>query len=125
MSDESPIPVLREVIRRGASLPPATEKDVGVTHASDEDMDAANELHGDEIEREYHSALREIQASQMEIDLDALPDEIGQSQPPGDTLDSAPDIQELLIDEEIRSILDRHIDAAYRDILQLINHKIK
>ncbi len=124
MSDDASIPLLREVIRRGPALSQSEAEDIELVDISDDDA-ASTELHGDEIEREYHNALQEIQASQMEIDLDALPDEIGQSQPPTDTLDSEPDVQELLIDEEIRTILDRHMDAAYREILQLISHKIK
>ena len=33
-------------------------------------------------------------------------------------------IKELLIDEEIRMILDKHMDNAYNEIIRLLNHKI-
>ena len=33
-------------------------------------------------------------------------------------------VQELLIEEEIRLILDKHMDQAYEEIIRLINHRI-
>lgn len=40
-------------------------------------------------------------------------------------LDDRSNIQELIIDEEIRMILDKHMQDAYEEIIQLISHRIR
>jgi hypothetical protein len=34
-------------------------------------------------------------------------------------------IQELLIEEEVRMILDKHMEKAYEEIIRLIHHQLK
>ncbi len=46
------------------------------------------------------------------------------STPSEDELTEDASIKELLIDEEIRMILDKHMDKAYEEIIRLLNHKI-
>jgi hypothetical protein len=41
-----------------------------------------------------------------------------------DELTDDASVKELLIDEEIRLILDKHMDHAYEEIIRLLNHKI-
>lgn len=41
-----------------------------------------------------------------------------------DELEEVNSIHELLIDEEIRQILDRHMDEAYEEIIRLVNHRL-
>ena len=132
MSAQNTIPLLREVIQRGQL--PDDEIDILNRAAGDIEFDvddridaldegaAGKHLDEEHIEQEYHNALQQIQAEQQAIEFDApTSDELT---PAEAEIDSAPNVQELLIDEEIRMILERHMDKAYQEIIKLISHKI-
>ena len=40
-----------------------------------------------------------------------------------DSLEDYESVQELLIEEEVRMVLDKHMEAAYEEIIRLINHR--
>lgn len=66
------------------------------------------------------------------IDQDDEPQDIEQSPNVTETIKEMykdemldePSVKELIIDEEIRLILDKHMDKAYEEIIRLLNHKI-
>lgn len=127
MSEADNIPLLRELIQRGhnagdarkTSLP---EETLNVVDKESKD-DSVHFHSDDEIEQQYHAALQEIQASQQALELQ-WEESDDEDKEPNQQLDPAPDIRELLIDEEIRMILQRHMDRAYEEIIRLISHKI-
>ncbi len=105
MIDESRIPLLEDLISRGQSH---TEPELG----------AMPELPSDDHQN-------------VEIEQDDLPDEIvatdadTDSEAGGrDELKADASLRELIIDEEIRMILDKHMDKAYEEIIRLLSHKI-
>ena len=117
MSEEVSIPLLRELIQRGADAPePSLPQSL-----NDSDQPTALEIteYDDEIEQEFHAALQQIQAEQQEIAFDeieaATAEQTGQS--------SKPIEPELAIDVEIRNILDRHMAEAQQEIIELIKRK--
>jgi len=141
MSEADNIPLLRELIQRGQHSTDARNTGPQADTINDaldkEPKDESVHFHSDdEIEQQYHAALQEIQASQQALELqwedsdddedkepDYQPDQ-QRDQQPDEQLDPAPDIRELLIDEEIRMILQRHMDRAYEEIITLISHKV-
>jgi len=120
MSEEVSIPLLRELIARGAHAPEQSLQETPNDSAQDPVVDSAE--HDDEIELEYHAALQQIQAEQQEIEFDTIESEPERlKNDPAN--EQATDNRKLLIDEEIRHILDRHMAAAYREIIELIRQK--
>ena len=102
MSQELQIPLLKDLIKKGEAL-------------EQMEQDQA-EAGAEEIEQE---------AEVLQLDQIAPADDI-----PNLSLDDSIEdsgytsVQELLIEEEVRRILDRHMDHAYEEILHLINHKL-
>jgi hypothetical protein len=131
MSTQNTIPLLREVIHRGEV--PSDEIEIiesadgaaGIVFEQSESEHGKNSAndHFDEdvIEQEYHAALQQIQVEQQEIEFDT-PTSDEWLPAKGETTPS-PGVKELLVEEEIRMILERHMDNAYQDILKLISHK--
>ncbi len=72
------------------------------------------------IERQYRLSLEQIQNDQQQINI--TPGTAGEESA---LPELEPDVRELLVDEEIRQILDRHMDNAYREIIALLSHKLK
>ena len=110
MNDEMNIPLLEDLVYRGQVE----------AQESDQKLDS-NE-----------NQPIEIFAEEMEIEQD-LPDEItpydetqneSTQTTAKDELIEHASVKELLIDEEIRIILDKHMDKAYEEIIRLLNHKI-
>lgn len=102
MSKELQIPLLKELISRG-------EPEVGdlEIHTTDDDQ----------IEISY-AEPEHIDISKPEpIDLSELEND--------DHMEDFSSIQELLIEEEVRMILDKHIENAYEEIIRLVHHHIK
>ncbi len=96
MSHEPEIPILQDILYRGH---PDTEKS-----NSDQSLDENKDF--------------EIEQDEPESDSS------DQSESQTDEIKEVQSIQELLIDEEIRMILDKHMDKAYEEIIRLLNHKL-
>ena len=97
MSDETQIPLLDDLIQKGEVLEDNTAS-----------MQAFNESGDLEIEPEEQENLPPSHAQAAEEE---------------DLIDDA-SVRELIIDEEIRMILDKHMDEAYQEIIRLLNHRI-
>ncbi len=84
---------------------------------------------GQEEESAAHNQLSFDENSTLEIEEDTpspetyVPEDMDMSSN-SDELSEDASLQELLIDEEIRMILDKHMDRAYEEIIRLLNHKI-
>jgi len=100
MNDELNIPVLDDLVSKGQT---------------DDEVDN-HQLSFDE-----NSAL-EIEQDQPASVGDETP--VVEAAQTTDELSADASLQELLIDEEIRMILDKHMDNAYEEIIRLLNHKI-
>ena len=101
MKDDTQIPVLQDIVHKGPAKKARLKKKV---QSFDENADF--EIEADEFDLEYQKIA------------DSVADD-NDDGPPQDT-----SIKELLIDEEIRMILDKHMDNAYAEIIRLLNHKI-
>lgn len=110
MSKELQIPLLHDLIAKG-----------GVDNASSSESVNDNEHADLQIEQQVpfeepahhetpsHSATSHAEQTETEND---------------DHIEDYTSLQELLIEEEIRMVLDKHMDAAYEEIVRLINHKL-
>ena len=100
MIDESNIPLLEDLVSRGQ-----------LEHEDEQPHLSADDNSDMQIEQETH-------------DNETIN---GQDQPIAhkiDELEEDASLKELIIDEEIRMILDRHMDKAYEEIIRLLSHKI-
>ncbi len=121
MSQDDDIPVLTDLIRDGRE-PETPGPDVDLI--ADEDIDQEDLT----IDLATHQPLgAEPPAPDIET-APPLPDALDDRGELGDTLDETAEessIRELIVEEEIRLILDKHMEAAYEEILQLIHRKIR
>lgn len=104
MNDNLDIPLLEDLIVKG-QVDSIEEHEP--QHHFDEHMDVEFEADEDES-----------------ITPPVTPTQQNQTKTPRDELTEDANIQELIIDEEIRMILDKHMDKAYEEIIRLLNHKI-
>ena len=120
MSQDDDIPVLTDLIRDGRE-PESPGPDVDLI--ADEGIDQEDLT----IDLAIHQPLG---AESPPPDIETAPplpnalDEQGEL----DTIDAIAEdssIRELIVEEEIRLILDKHMEAAYEEILQLIHRKIR
>jgi len=118
MKDEDDIPLLDDLIRDGReTATPGPDVNLLAESGDEEDMT---------IDLATHDLAAERPASEPETPVE-LPQAIGED---GEleTLDPLVEdssLQELIVEEQIRLILDKHMEAAYEEILQLIQHKIR
>jgi hypothetical protein len=102
MSKELQIPLLRELISRGKS----EDGDLEISTADDDQIEIP------------HDPPDHFDISKPEpIDLAELEND--------DNMEDFSSLQELLIEEEVRMILDKHMENAYEEIIRLIHHHIK
>ncbi len=102
MSKEFQIPLLKELIARGE----AQTGDLEISTADDHQIELP------------HNSPEHFDISGPEpIDLAELEND--------DHLDDFSSVQELLIEEEVRMILDKHMENAYEEIIRLIHHHLK
>ena len=99
MNDESKIPILHDLLFKGKKK---DEKEEPV-QSLDENTDF-------EIEQDEHDIEQITQNSLNELKEELLNEK-------------DPTVEESNIDEEIRMILDKHMDKAYRKIIRLIKQK--
>lgn len=118
MSHDDDIPTLTDLIRNGLH-PSDPGPDVElIEDVEDEDMT---------IDLATHQPLGTTPPPTPADDTPPLPsalDEQGEL----DNIDGVSEdsnINELIVEEEIRLILDKHMEAAYEEILRLIQHKIR
>lgn len=109
MNDEPNIPLLKDLVSRGQVEPQENHLQV------DSNKNLSIEITADEIEfkEELPDEITADSESQKEI-----------NQPASDELIDDASVRELIIDEEIRMILDKHMDKAYEEIICLLKHKI-
>jgi hypothetical protein len=101
MSQDQQIPLLHELISRGES----ENRDLQFSASDNEQIDITEETYDpDDISRPEPVAL-------AELENDDLPDDFTS-------------VQELLIEEEVRMILDKHMENAYEEIIRLVHHHI-
>lgn len=105
MSDESKIPILHDLLFKGNVK---IEKEEPV-QSLDENTDF--EIEQDEFEPDEYNGQ-----NFSHEDTNEAEDDIEQ--------EKEPTVQELIIDEEIRIILNKHMDKAYAEIIRLLNLKI-
>ncbi len=108
MKDEDDIPLLNDLIRETTT--PGAD-DLPADNGDDKDMII-------DLESDERPTRRRA---------DTLPQAIGKDGEL-DTLDPLAgdsSLRELIVEEQIRLILDKHMEAAYEEILQLIQHKIR
>ncbi len=101
MSKETQIPLLKELISRG-------EPEIGdldIDHSDDHQVDIPME-DPDHIDI---SSPEPVHLSELEND---------------EHLEDFSSIQELMIEEEIRMILDKHMENAYEEIIRLVHHRL-
>ena len=103
MSDDPNIPLLHDLIQKGE-----------VQDHND------NPLHNSFNENDNFIIEDDDELNDPHIEAT----EKASSTPVKDDLTDNVSIQELLIDEEIRMILDKHMDNAYEEIIRLLSHKI-
>lgn len=101
MIDESKIPLLQDLIAPGQLEP-----------EPDQPQLSADQNNSIEIDDD--------QADETAGPIGAEEDGGGST----DELEQDTSIKELIIDEEIRMILDKHMDRAYEEIIRLLSHKI-
>ena len=100
MSDDTEIPLLEDLVQLG-EVEDSGEQSV---HLIDEFTDI--EIESDEPAHAQPDSSESVPSDQQQ-----------------DVSEDA-NIRELIIDEEIRMILDKHMDDAYEEIIRLLNHKI-
>jgi hypothetical protein len=103
MSKELDIPLLRDLISSGIA-DSHEENEASLKH---EDIDL--EIPEDDLFAETSREASAISRQEPEEE---------------DHIEDYGSVQELLIEEEIRLILDKHMEAAYEEIIRLINHKL-
>lgn len=111
MKDELNIPLLQDLVSRG-------QPDTGPYQSQlDTDENLPLEIEQEAIEvsedRSYHIQKSEVTQSGEHL-----------STIKSDQLTEDASVTELIIDEEIRMILDKHMDNAYEEIIRLLNHRI-
>ncbi len=118
MSQDDNIPTLTDLIRNGQE-PAEQGPDVDLIVNDDDREDITLDL-------ATHQALGTARNGPPE-DSPPLSDALGADGELEnlDALTEDTGISELLIEEEIRLILDKHMEAAYEEILRLIQHKIR
>ena len=126
MNDELNIPLLEDLVSRGQ-----IDSDENPPQM---DSNEHHEVEFVEEEIRVEDSVAQKVARQEQEFLENLPDEIlplvdtpPPTQTAADTRDELSDdasVRELLIDEEIRMILDKHMDKAYDEIIRLLNNKI-
>jgi hypothetical protein len=100
MKDELNIPLLEDLVSSGQV-------------DSDSDSERLSFDENSNLEIEQESSLQVETSEPESVDYQHK-----------DELSDDASLQELLIDEEIRMILDKHMDKAYEEIIRLLNHKI-
>lgn len=98
MSDELNIPLLEDLLVKGQV---------------DSKSDQPDHRFDDHIDVDYEPDVQQNEHTQTVHTKDK-----------SDELSNDANIRELIIDEEIRMILDKHMDNAYEEIILLLNHKI-
>jgi hypothetical protein len=101
MSKELQIPLLKELISRGEPEPGDL-----LIEADDEPQ----------IDPPGHSANHDDISRPEPVDLSELEND--------ESLEDFSSIQELVIEEEVRTILDKHMENAYEEIIRLIHHRL-
>jgi hypothetical protein len=97
MSKEPDIPLLNELISRG--------KEVGYLESDDFQIDMP------QYTNEHADIFKPEPVDLAELEND-------------EHLEDFSSIQELLIEEEVRIILDKHMENAYEEIIRLIHHRL-
>ena len=100
MSDDTEIPLLEDLVQVG-EVEASEENSI---HVFDELTDVEIEIDEPRHETTKHDPAKAT-GNEEDVSEDA-------------------NIRELIIDEEIRMILDKHMDNAYEEIIRLLNHKI-
>ena len=120
MSRDNDIPTLTDLIRDGRQ--PA-EPGPDVELIADDGLDQEDLT----IDLATHESFRSSPPDEPEPAAPPLPDAINRNGELQnlDELTEDTSISELIVEEEIRLILDKHMEAAYEEILQLIRHKIR
>ncbi len=120
MSRDDDIPVLTDLIRDGQA-PETPGPDVELI--ADDGLDQEDLT----IDLATHESFETAPESQPDETAPPLPDALDSSGELEnlDELTEDTSISELIVEEEIRLILDKHMEAAYEEILQLIQHKIR
>jgi hypothetical protein len=117
MSRDDDIPVLTDLIRDG-NQPATPGPDVELI--ADDGLDqedltidlATHESFEQDLSQPAPPTLPDALDEQGELDnLEELTEDTS--------------LKELIVDEEIRLILDKHMEAAYEEILKLLRHKIR
>ncbi len=101
--NDSKIPVLHHLLYRGKLHQDDNE------YTLEADENAEMEIEQDEEELEEAQRRQQTASDNQQDDLADLEDT---------------SVQELIVDEEIRQILDKHMDQAYEEIIRLLSHKI-
>jgi len=117
MSRDDDIPILTDLIRDG-NQPATPGPDVELI--ADDGLDQEDLT----IDLATHESFKPDQPPETPPPLPSALDEQGEL----DSLEELTEdtsLKELIVDEEIRLILDRHMEAAYEEILQLLRHKIR
>lgn len=118
MNDEDDIPLLDDLIRDGReTATPGPDVDLLAESGDEEDMTidlATHDLAAERPAPESEAPVEQPQAIGEDGELESL-----------DPLTEDTSLQELIVEEQIRLILDKHMEAAYEEILQLIQHKIR
>lgn len=111
MTDHLNIPLLQDLVSKG-------QPDI---NPEQQHLDS-DENQSLEIEQEEMAFNESLQNGTQPGEENAL------IQPPipakPDNLSDDASVRELIIDEEIRMILDKHMDNAYEEIIRLLNHRI-
>ncbi len=101
MSKEIKIPLLKELISRG-------DKDAGYLETTSSE--------GHQIETPHDSPEHLNIFKPEPINLSELEND--------EHMEDFFSVQELLIEEEVRMILDKHMENAYEEIIRLIHHRL-
>lgn len=105
MNDEIEIPLLQDLIQVGETVtqPP--------NHSPEDDQAGLEYELPKRSDADFKPETEQAEKTPVEIEE-------------RDDLEQINSIHELLIDEEIRQILDRHMDEAYEEIIRLVNHRL-
>ncbi len=112
MSNESDIPLLQDLLFKGQ--PDSGNKES--EYSDDENKDV--EIEQDETNSDSSS---EQQVHHVELAESLEPEEELQEELPDDIESS---YQQRIVDEEIRRIMEKHMDKAYTEIKKLLKDKI-
>ena len=105
MNDEIEIPLLNDLIQAGETVAESSKQSVK-SHKESLEYELPKRSDAD-----FNTENEEIEEPTTETKDQ-------------DDLEQVNSIHELLIDEEIRQILDRHMDEAYEEIIRLVNHRL-